>query len=615
MKLHVEGRHIKNSLNQIVKLRGVNQAGMLDSPNGWWNPEGGGYTSGLGVWNPDAVKYNLDKMKEWGCNALRLHTNIQWWLQNPSNYRQHIKDMLTWTAEREIYVIFDFYSVQEKTGQDHLPFPPYSLSGSETIVPDVATFVDVWRSVASELGIFSNVVFELWNEPGCEGASTEAKEAWFNAVQQCIVAIRETADNIIIVQWDCGIWCNLDFPPPANLAATMSWVESYPLHDSQGNIVYSFHNYRGGFHRTVPTRVNVWEYDDIKLALQYCLVNYVLNTLNKPVLCGEIGANMWWTGDELERELAYFNNNLTIYNEWNMSYIAWVWTVPAHMQHGLLQNGYAWCPPPTQSGEILIAKIAEDASPPTTPTTPFFGELKEGVYKVTVPLSIVSGSDTYIFKQWEDGSTNPVRTITLNQNVAITATYELYTPPPTTITLTIMAGANGSVFPTDTVTMVIGQAYQFQATPDSGYNFDHWDLGGLSKGSSNPLTITATAEMNGQTLTALFTPVPPTPVTIVIAVTGNGTTDLTPGSHEFHVGDTITIAAIPTAGYAFKQWTLNGTTYTDNPLNLPITADMAGKTLTAEFSSPTPLTSSMLLPALGLLAVVGIGYLATRKKR
>jgi len=138
----------------------------------------------------------------------------------------------------------------------------------------------------------------------------------------------------------------------------MDWAELYPLNDPLGNIVYSFHNYRGDFHRTDPTRVNVWEYEDIKQSLQICLVDHVLNTLNKPVLCGEIGANMWWTGEELEREVAYFNNSLTVYNEWNISYIAWVWTVSAHMRHGLLQNGL-WFPPPGVNGEVLISKIAE----------------------------------------------------------------------------------------------------------------------------------------------------------------------------------------------------------------------------------------------------------------
>jgi len=352
--LHVEGRYIKDVFNNTIILRGVNQEGFLDSPNGWWNPEGGGYTSGLGIWNPEAVKYNLDGMKSWRCNVLRLHTNIQWWLENNSGYRQHITDVLTWAQERGIYVIFEPFCV--KIGpQYEMPFPPYIPPEQEAVIPSEQAFIDYWASVATELENFPNVLFELYNEPH---GNTTARDHWFDAVQKCINAIRATgADQIIIVQWGYGIGCNLNYPPPVNTAATMNWVELYPLSDPQNNIVYSFHNYRGDFHKTVPTRVNIWEYDDIKLGLQYCLVDYVINNLTKPVLCGEIGANMWTTGEGLTQELAYFNNSLTIYNEWNISYLAWVWTIPAHMKHGVLQNGYPWLPPPNAAGDILIASI------------------------------------------------------------------------------------------------------------------------------------------------------------------------------------------------------------------------------------------------------------------
>lgn len=349
--LHTEGRYIKDSFNRTVTLRGVNQAGFIDDPNGWWNPEGGGIYSGLGVWNPDAVKYNLDAMKSWGCNVLRLHTNIRWWLENTNDYRQHMRDVIVWAGERGIYVIFEPYSVTGGT-QYEMPFPPYIPADQQEIIPSEQAFINYWASVVNGLKDLPNVLFELYNEP--HGDIT-AKDTWFRVVQSCIDAIRETgADQIIIVQWGYGIWCNLDH---AN-GAKMDWAELYPLNDPLGNIVYSFHNYRGDFHRTDPTRVNVWEYEDIKQSLQICLVDHVLNTLNKPVLCGEIGANMWWTGEELEREVAYFNNSLTVYNEWNISYIAWVWTVSAHMRHGLLQNGL-WFPPPGVNGEVLISKIAE----------------------------------------------------------------------------------------------------------------------------------------------------------------------------------------------------------------------------------------------------------------
>jgi len=38
----------------------------------------------------------------------------------------------------------------------------------------------------------------------------------------------------------------------------------------------------------------------------------------------------------------------------------------------------------------------------------------------------------YTFKQWEDGSTNPVRTLIMIENKTITATYKpAVAPPPT----------------------------------------------------------------------------------------------------------------------------------------------------------------------------------------
>jgi hypothetical protein len=371
-KLHAEGRYIKDSLGRTIILRGVNQAGFHDSPNGWWNPEGGGYLSGLGVWDPDAVKYNLDGMKSWGCNVLRLHTRIAWWIDDTSNYRQHIKDTITWAGERGIYVIFEPYSISTGASTP-LPWAPYATDQSDVAyMPNSAAFIDYWTSVANELNGFPNVIFEIYNEPH----SAPINE-FFTVAQSWIYAVRATgANQLVIVQWDYGIWANLGFPwetPPDKCrydGPTMDWVYYHPLNDPLGNIVYSFHNYRGDFHNTVPEtepRVNVWEYDDIKTALQSCWVEYVLNVLNKPVICGEIGANMWWTGEELQHELAYLNNSLTIYNEWNMSYLAWIWTIPAHMKHGLLQNDYVWLPPPNEAGEILIDSISEAPPKPSIP--------------------------------------------------------------------------------------------------------------------------------------------------------------------------------------------------------------------------------------------------------
>jgi hypothetical protein len=62
---------------------------------------------------------------------------------------------------------------------------------------------------------------------------------------------------------------------------------------------------------------------------------------------------------------------------------------------------------------------------PPAYVTPWTGELEEGTYKITMPQQVQVGSDIYNFKQWEDGSTNPTRTINLTSDMTITATYEL----------------------------------------------------------------------------------------------------------------------------------------------------------------------------------------------
>jgi len=58
-----------------------------------------------------------------------------------------------------------------------------------------------------------------------------------------------------------------------------------------------------------------------------------------------------------------------------------------------------------------------------------FGEVEGGTgaeYSVYIPLAPIQSS-TYNFAHWEDGSTNPERTINLTTNMTLTATYELST--------------------------------------------------------------------------------------------------------------------------------------------------------------------------------------------
>ncbi len=376
LRLHVEGRHIKDSRGQVVILRGVNQPGFADTPTGLWNPKGGSLFSGVRRWGPDAVKANLDAMERWGLNVVRGHQAVRYWIDNEGKtrdgtkigitYREAVKEVVKLCADRQMYYIFDPYCIrgygEEGSGQDPMPFPPYSIEHQKKLVPPVipgeAAFVQYWRDVATELKPFPNVIFEIFNEPvPVKGVGKEqAMRDWRRVWQECVDAIRSTgATQPIVIQWDYGIWCNLNFPPPRNAGATMDWVEKNPFHDPLGNLVYSFHIYRyhGSFHYSLPERKNVWEYGDIRKGLELCLVDNVLRKLNKPVICGEIGANMWCRGEELKRELACLENSLKIFGELGIGYVVWVWTSPAHMNCGVLQNAM-WVPGPNEAGRTLI---------------------------------------------------------------------------------------------------------------------------------------------------------------------------------------------------------------------------------------------------------------------
>jgi hypothetical protein len=346
LPLHVEGRYIKNSLGQIIYLRGINKHGFEAYPGGAWQTPDGQYL--WGTFDESVVSANLDAMKSWGLNTVRSYATAEFWVNDTSNHRQTIKRYAELLAARGMYLIYTFWRADADADQQ-FPFP------SETL-PNRTAFVDLWRSVASELKSYPNVIFSLWNEPDI-GNLTD----WDFAVQECINAIRDAgAYNLIIVQRDAfGYNLNEPLPPvdePPASGSTMWWVAGKSYSDPLGNLVYEFHVYRGGIHKFVnDTRIDCWEYDDLANGYgNYCLLNYVLNTLNKPVICGEIGPNMWATGEELQYELEFYNNSLAIFNEWGVHYTAFWWWPTWRYAHLIPGPNYQ----PNQAGQILKSMVS-----------------------------------------------------------------------------------------------------------------------------------------------------------------------------------------------------------------------------------------------------------------
>jgi hypothetical protein len=374
--LHVDGRHIKDSAGNIIYLRGLQKVELADDPDGTW--------MGNPYWTDANVRAELAVMKSWGANTVRCIQSIDNWKFNlgpGSGYssitnQDAVKRLLTLAGEQGMYVIFTGYRVTNwfnGGNQDPLPYPPYQTSqGASSVISSKQEFINWWADVANQLKGYPNVLFEIWNEPMGPRAEHLVVQ------QQVIDAIRATgARNLILTQWDMGTWANLDFPPPHNDASTMDWITQANFKDPLNNIVYVTHIYRNYGHTGLysnPSSLSRWgtdkayDYNEIKRALQYTKVDWVLNTVNAPVFVTETGFNNDRSGNEANYEAIAYENLLKIFHEWGIHYIVhWFREIGIYRLHTGAPNFT-----PTRGGQItrtfLQASQQSNPTPVPNPT-------------------------------------------------------------------------------------------------------------------------------------------------------------------------------------------------------------------------------------------------------
>jgi hypothetical protein len=341
--IYIEGRWIKaKSTGNIVTLRGVCKSGFLASPDGWW--------TSYNYWNPSEVREHLRAMRSWGVNCVRIVITAAWWIDDnitfegvSHSYRQHLRDTIQIAQEEGIYVILAGWMILPigVGDQSSMPIPPYNTPGEQAYFPTQQSFVNYMVSQAIELKDYPNVILEPWNEP----ANSDAETDWFNVVQQCINEIRKFSDVPILVHWG---YCDVN-----------DLVQSIQNHNlTGGNIIWSEHIYRFGGTFDYDWRAPS-DYDYIKTKLDQC--RQVVEVLNVPLLIGEIGANVWWNSpsyppEDWQNEKAYFNNTLTVLNEWGVGYLAWEWFPEGRAWSLYDVNGLYT---PNEIGQILIDAIAK----------------------------------------------------------------------------------------------------------------------------------------------------------------------------------------------------------------------------------------------------------------
>ena len=172
--------------------------------------------------------------------------------------------------------------------------------------------------------------------------------------------------------------------------------------------------------------------------------------------------------------------------------------------------------------------------------------------KVTISAEAEFG---YVFSRWSDGSTDTIRTITLNSNVNLTAIFL------TNIHTVELSGENGTVKGEGEYQH--GKEVEIEAIPNYGYHFVRWSDGDTVAKRKFKI-------LDNVKLTAEF-------AINVYKVELKSVNGVTKGAGEYNHGSTATINAVAAVGYHFVKWS-DGVTKAKRSIVV-----LSDTTLTAEF--------------------------------
>jgi len=404
-------------------------------------------------------------------------------------------------------------------------------------------WINNWVSLAHHyLGDTRIVAFEIFNEPfkmtwaanvkngGCDVAGGEDVAV---ALAACVDAIRAVDPSRTIVYPDTYFW-----RPPG-----MGYLpDKLPGYLKRNNIVLTFHEWQFG-------NLNI---DQRKLRLSNW--NAVM-----PCWIGEMGVTSTYAyppqKDYLVALVDYAYTLGVGFNFWMQGYtspqVAWSY----------LSDLMSIEPIPYFTLAVTSTPINVAFTVNQLPLqTPYNRALVQGTYTVTMPTAV----GNYRFKNWEDGSTNPARTINLAADTSMIATYEVYVPPPVNhslvVTSTPISGfaitVDGYQYTTPTQPITLQEGIHTVVAPSNVlvdadiYNFKHWE----DDTTTPARTIDLTADLTVACTYELPPPPPPAKGTLDIhaqldsqeiivpyEIAGVGTGN-TPATVEVNVG-TYTVKA------------------------------------------------------------------------
>ena len=218
---------------------------------------------------------------------------------------------------------------------------------------------------------------------------------------------------------------------------------------------------------------------------------------------------------------------------------------------------------------FIIITLNEEQGNILVNGTPYTDELHlEALSEVTIEAIPLDG---WQFKQWDGDivSTNATVTFTLENSIYLNAIFEVKS-------YSISANANpvnGGII-TGAGNYDHGSTVNLVATPNAGYVFVNWTVGGSIVSTDPNYSFTANADRN---LVANFVVQSYT----ITATSNPAEGGIITGAGSYNHGSTVNLVATPNAGYVFVNWTVGGSIVSTDP-NYSFTAN-ADRNLVANF--------------------------------